>query len=81
VLIYLATEDHRFAILGDTGIDRIVPSKFWDEARAGLEEFFKRGAFEEGIVELICRVGAILEEHFPRKSDDTNELRNDISYE
>ncbi len=81
VLIYLATEDHRFAIIGDSGVDRIVHSKFWEEAREGLEVYFKRAAFEEGIIELVQRVGSILEEHFPRKEDDTNELKNDISYE
>ncbi|MBI1317298.1 TPM domain-containing protein [bacterium] len=80
VLIYLATEDHRFAILGDAGIDRVVPAFFWEEAREGLETYFKSGDFEGGIVELVRRVGEILETHFPRKHDDTNELKDEITY-
>ena len=29
VLIYLASEDHKFAIIGDKGINNVVPEDFW----------------------------------------------------
>ena len=33
VLFYLATEDRKFAILGDGGINAVVPEGFWDEVK------------------------------------------------
>jgi len=30
VLVYLAVEDHKFAILGDAGINSLVPANFWE---------------------------------------------------
>ena len=33
VLFYLATEDRQFAILGDGGINAVVPNDFWDGVR------------------------------------------------
>ena len=29
VLIYIAAKDHRFAVLGDEGIDKVVADDFW----------------------------------------------------
>ncbi len=33
VLFYLAVNDHKFAILGDAGINQVVPDDFWDEIK------------------------------------------------
>ena len=30
VLIYLAVQSHKFAIIGDKGINAVVPANFWD---------------------------------------------------
>ncbi|HEY3372297.1 MAG TPA: TPM domain-containing protein, partial [Prolixibacteraceae bacterium] len=33
VLFYLAVQDRKFAILGDAGINQVVPADFWDHIK------------------------------------------------
>ena len=33
VLIYVATVDRKFAIIGDAGINKAVPENFWDDTK------------------------------------------------
>lgn len=80
VLFYLAVEDHKFAILGDAGIDAAVPANFWQEIKDKMRLQFKNGAITEGICEGIRMAGQQLKAHFPYLADDTNELSDDISF-
>lgn len=80
VLFYLAVKDHRFAVIGDRGINDKVPSDFWNSTRDILAEHFKRGAFVEGLERGIAEAGQQLAAHFPYQSDDVNELPDDISF-
>ena len=80
VLLFIASEEQKFAIVGDQGINDKVEPAFWDTIAAGLGAHFRAGEFTEGIVEAVERVGARLAEHFPRRSDDTDELSNQISF-
>src|ERR1700760_4426065 len=50
VLIYLATVDRKFAIIGDAGIDKVVPDDFWDSTKEAMLGEFKQGNLVEGIV-------------------------------
>jgi uncharacterized membrane protein len=79
VLLYVAVKDHKFVILGDKGIDRVVPDGFWDSTRDIIQDHFRQGRFKQGIVEGIIEAGKELKVHFPWKSDDTNELSDEIS--
>lgn len=79
VLLYVATEDHKFVICGDEGIDNAVADDFWNCTRDIMAEHFKRKAFKEGIVAGILNAGEQLKAHFPWQTDDTNELSNEIS--
>ena len=81
VLLYLSVEDHRFAILGDEGIDRVVPPDFWEEIRTAMGERFAAGEFQKGIVGAIDRVGEKLHQFFPADRSDRNELLDEISIE
>lgn len=80
VLIFIAPEQKQFAIIGDKGINEIVPENFWQEERDVMLAHFKKGAFTEGICKAIEQVGEKLKSHFPYQSDDVNELPDDISY-
>jgi len=80
VLIYLAVEDKKLAILGDAGINAKVADTFWDEIKSGLLARFKKEEFAEGIAEGILKAGEQLKEHFQYMDDDINELPDDISY-
>lgn len=80
VLIYLALKEHRFAIIGDTGINTKVPSDFWDSTRDKMKEHFSSGKLVEGLCAGIQDAAQQLSTYFPPKENDQNELSDDISY-
>lgn len=81
VLFYLAVKDHQFAILGDSGINNLVPSHFWDDIRDHMLQRFKAGQFTEGLCEGILKAGEQLKQHFPVRHDDRDELSNEVSFD
>ena len=80
VLFYLAVKDHKFAILGDAGINAVTPEDFWGSIKEHMAEHFSRGNFSEGLKEGILMAGKALKDHFPHQEDDVNELSDDISF-
>ena len=80
VLIYLAIKDHKFAIIGDAGINAVVPKDFWEVTKEQMKSYFKKGKFADGLTYAIRSSGHLLKEHFPYKEDDQNELSNEISF-
>src|ERR1700740_1802386 len=50
VLIYVATVDRKFAIIGDAGINKVVPDNFWDDTKEEMLKHFKYGNLLEGII-------------------------------
>ncbi|HCY45123.1 MAG TPA: hypothetical protein DHU89_00465 [Flavobacteriales bacterium] len=80
VLIYMAVEDKAFAIIGDAGINLLVPTDFWENIKDEMRAAFKQDRFKEGLVEAINTIGLDLKAHFPIQEDDENELPNTISY-
>ncbi len=80
VLIFLAPERREFAIIGDSGIDSVVPPGFWDEERDLMLSHFREGRFAAGICAAVAAVGEKLKAHFPIATDDENELPDEISY-
>jgi uncharacterized membrane protein len=80
VLIYLATTDHKFAIIGDAGINKVVPANFWDDAKEAMLACFKEGNLAQGIITGIDRAGKQLQRYFPYEAGDKNELSDDIAY-
>ena len=81
VLIYLAIKDHKFAILGDKGINNVVGDGFWNDVKDLMLDHFKEGRFTEGLELGIMRCGEKLKTYFPYQSDDVNEIPDEISYE
>jgi uncharacterized membrane protein len=80
VLFYLALKDKNFAVLGDAGINAVVPDNFWESIKEAMQEHFKNGDFAEGLSIGITMAGEKLKEHFPYQKDDVNELPDDISF-
>jgi uncharacterized membrane protein len=80
VLIYVATEDHKFAIIGDGGINKVVPDDFWDNAKLQMLEQFKQGNLVEGIATGVTMAGEQLKKYFPYDTGDSNELSDDVSF-
>lgn len=81
VLFYLAVDDHKFAIIGDAGINKVVPANFWDEIKQTMLALFKEGRFTEGLSMGIRMAGEQLKANFPYQHDDINELSDEISFE
>ena len=80
VLIYLSINDRKFAILGDSGINKVVPAGFWNEIKEMMIGHFGRGEFAVGLIHGIEQAGVQLKQYFPWQTDDTNELSDEISY-
>lgn len=80
VLIYVALESHQLAIIGDAGINAVVPNDFWVDARNLMIEHFQRANYAEGIARAVVKVGEQLKAHFPYHTGDVNELSNDVSF-
>jgi uncharacterized membrane protein len=81
VLIYFATGERKFAIIGDEGINRVVPENFWQDVVDLMTEHFRQGKFCEGVCQAIHLIGQKLKTYFPYQSDDVNELSDEISIE
>ena len=81
VLIFVAYEDRKFAILGDTGINDAVPEGFWDGEVEELGTYLKAGRPVDGICAIIARLGDRLSEYFPGERDDENELSNEVTFD
>lgn len=79
VLFYVAVDDHQFAILGDEGIDKVVPDDFWESIRDEVVTEFAKGDHGKGLVMGILHAGEKLKEYFPFLEGDENELTDDIS--
>ncbi len=80
VLIFFATQDRAFVILGDTNIHEKVPAGFWQETAQLMEGYFHQDQFEEGMTEAVSKIGRELKTYFPHTASDTNELSDKISY-
>lgn len=79
VLIYMAVEDQRFAIIGDAGINAVVEPDFWDSIKDEMLQSFKKNEFERGLIAGITASGKALAKHFPYdRIMDNNELSDDI---
>ena len=80
VLIYIATQDHQFAIIGDSGINKQVPHDFWNTTKESMLSYFKNGDLVGGIVSGVKLAGEQLQTYFPYLDGDVNELPDNISY-
>jgi uncharacterized membrane protein len=80
VLIYVATVDRKFAIIGDAGINKVVPETFWDDTKEDMLKHFKYGNIVEGIVTGLEIAGTHLKKYFPHQINGKNELPDNIAF-
>lgn len=81
VLFYLAVGDHKFAVLGDQGINHVVHENFWETIRNEMVVLFKNKNYTEGLKLGIAKCGEQLQTHFPfENKGDINELPDEISF-
>ena len=80
VLLYMACNTRVFAIIGDKGINDIVPEGFWDDVADVMAAEFRQGLFTEGLTKAVELVGEKLKAFFPYQEDDVNEQPDEISF-
>ncbi len=74
VLIYLLLADRDVEIVADRGLARRVDPAVWQQLCARMEEAFRRGDFEGGMVAGVHAVGRLLRQFFPASGPATDEL-------
>jgi putative membrane protein len=74
VMIYLSMAEHRAEIVADESIAAKVSAEVWGEAMGDMLAHIRKGQIAEGLAAGIRDVGFVLAEHFPRGTDDINEL-------
>ncbi len=79
VLIYIAVKDRSMAIIGDQGIDEVVPNGFWNDSKDRIINGFSTGDIKQGLIDGILVSGLALKKYFPFQDDDINEISDDIS--
>jgi len=80
VLVYLATHDHLFAIIGDAGINERVGPDFWEATKNTMAVHFRKGELAQGLIAGVHHAGNQLKHFYPRTADDINELPNEIHF-
>ena len=79
VLIYLALEDRKLAVVGDEGIHRRVGDTYWEGVRDLMIAGLREGRFLDAVLSGVAEVSRVLASHFPRRPDDRNELSDRVS--
>ena len=79
VLIYLAVDDHRLAIIGDAGVHAHVGDAYWQRVRDAMVERLRRGEARDAVLHAVTEAGLVLRRLFPRRPDDQNELSDRVS--
>jgi len=74
VLIFVSLEENQAAIVADKGIASKVTPDYWDKPHALIADAMKQGKHAEGIIAAIDTMAVELATHFPRASDDIDEL-------
>ena len=81
VLLFVAPEAQKFAVLGDKAIHDKCGEELWQKIASVLAEHFKAGNFTVGIVSAIEALAAPMRQHFPRSDSDTNTLPDEVEEE
>lgn len=81
VLIFVASENHEFAVVGDLGIHAKVGEVFWNQTRDIMQKHFVKGEFKEGVLAGIAAITGVLALYFPIENGDRNELMDEVSHD
>lgn len=79
VLLYLNLKLRQFALFGDQGIHKKVGQDFWNQLTTEISALIQNQNLVAGIAHAIEKIGEALQQHFPRRSNDRNELSNEVS--
>ena len=78
ILIYISLYEHSVRVLADAGIDAKVGKQTWQGVVDTITKGIRDRRQGEAIREAVGICGKLLSQHFPRKSDDRNELSDAV---
>lgn len=78
VLIYLLLADRSVEIVTDRGVHAIAGAPEWERICAKMEQAFRDGRYERGVIDGIREVGRLLERHFPSNGATRSELPDKV---
>lgn len=78
VMIYVSILERIVSIIGDDAISDKITESQWSEARDVIITKIKQDNLVSGVKQGIEKVGALLEEHFPAKPGDKDEVSNKV---
>lgn len=79
VLLFVAPRSQAFAVIGDAGIHDKCGPEFWSQLASEMTASFRSGDYANGILAGVRVAGVLLAKHFPRQSDDRDELSNTVA--
>lgn len=78
VMIFVSLYEQYIEIIADSAISAKIDNALWQSTIDAFVEKVKNEAFEEGYLQAINEVGALLVHHFPIEKEDKNELSNGL---
>ena len=78
ILIFVSLMERRVEVLADKGISEKIPQSEWDSLAGALARDIGKGELSPGLCRAVDSCGKKLTQHFPIKSDDTNELPDGV---
>lgn len=78
VLILVVLNERTFTVIGDSGIYSKLSRGYWDNVAKAMSLYFQNGEFHVGVCTVVESVGRQLAKYFPRKTNDLNELPDDV---
>ena len=76
VLVYVLLAERKVEVVADRGIDRLVEPGSWQAIVDLMDAHFHAGRFEQGALEGLSAIGALLQRHFPARGERRNELQD-----
>jgi putative membrane protein len=74
ILLYLSMREHQAEIVADEAIAAQVAPEIWGDAMLALIRDVRAGRPGDGMAEAVRQMGIVLTEHFPKGSENPNEL-------
>jgi len=72
VLIYLLLAERAIEIVADRGLDRQVGPQQWQALLQRMAGALRAGRYEEGLLQAVDEVTALLQQHFPLRGGEPN---------
>ncbi|ANM30364.1 hypothetical protein ABI59_13465 [Acidobacteria bacterium Mor1] len=74
VLLFISLLERRVVVFADEGIDSVVDDTFWRDVDDKVLEGIRAGSIRDGLIGGIQRVAELVEQPFPWKPGDRNEV-------